>query len=269
MIETSLTIHAIDLARREPEGFRIQRARGSGDYLFIHSLSRTRLLTREGERIAVPGDCLLYSPEHPQLIEGEGERFCNDFFHADGPALVRAIRDFAFPTDTILRPAQSDLVTPSIAAMMVEHARREPYWEHAVVLRLRELLLALARASIHDDLSRATPDRARLQAAFRELRQRILGTLEEPWSVSRMAREVHLSRTRFTVIYGEFFGISPRRDLVERRIARARWLLARLDRTVAEVATLCGFTNPYHFSRMFRRRVGCSPSTYQRHGRRG
>lgn len=46
-------------------------------------------------------------------------------------------------------------------------------------------------------------------------------------------------------------------------MARARELLAASDLTVAAVATIVGYNDPFHFSRQFRRQNGCSPSEYR------
>jgi AraC-like DNA-binding protein len=59
-------------------------------------------------------------------------------------------------------------------------------------------------------------------------------------------------------------GRSPVETVRLARLDRALTLLARTNYSVAEVATLCGFENPFHFSRRFTAVYGQSPRTVRR-----
>jgi AraC-like DNA-binding protein len=47
------------------------------------------------------------------------------------------------------------------------------------------------------------------------------------------------------------------------RMDRAKRLLREEELTVAQVADAVGFSDPYHFSRVFRQHVGMPPSRYR------
>jgi transcriptional regulator GlxA family with amidase domain len=83
--------------------------------------------------------------------------------------------------------------------------------------------------------------------------------MSRPWTLPAMARIAGLSASRFTVLYRRCFGTSPLQDLIAARLGRARWLLATTRLEVGEVARQTGFHDPFHFSRLFRRRTGVSP----------
>ena len=51
--------------------------------------------------------------------------------------------------------------------------------------------------------------------------------------------------------------------ILNRRIWEARRLLRETDKTVGEIAGLCGFTNPGYFSTVFRKAEGASPREYR------
>jgi transcriptional regulator GlxA family with amidase domain len=63
-------------------------------------------------------------------------------------------------------------------------------------------------------------------------------------------------------LYREFFGGSPVEDLINARIKHAQWLLSATTLSVGQVAGECGFRSLYHFSRLFKKRVGSSPSDF-------
>lgn len=62
-------------------------------------------------------------------------------------------------------------------------------------------------------------------------------------------------------------GETPLAYIQRKRIDRALQLLGSRDISVLEVATQVGFVSPSHFARLFRQRVGVTPSEY-RNGRR-
>jgi transcriptional regulator GlxA family with amidase domain len=54
--------------------------------------------------------------------------------------------------------------------------------------------------------------------------------------------------------------------LVLQRVARAKSLLRRSDGSLADIAVACGFANQSHFTRVFSREVGLSPTQWRRQG---
>ena len=88
--------------------------------------------------------------------------------------------------------------------------------------------------------------------------------LSRRWRVADLAALCRLSPSRFAHVFRATMGTSPLRHLQERRLERARDLLQRTSLSVQEVMTLVGATDPSHFSRDFRNRVGVSPRDYRR-----
>jgi AraC-like DNA-binding protein len=58
------------------------------------------------------------------------------------------------------------------------------------------------------------------------------------------------------------FGESPARLLLRLKLKKAEELLRHEGRLVKEVSDVLGFTNPYHFSRVFRREYDRPPSAF-------
>ncbi|MBN8215817.1 MAG: AraC family transcriptional regulator [Spirochaetes bacterium] len=59
-------------------------------------------------------------------------------------------------------------------------------------------------------------------------------------------------------------GRTPMEFLIELRLNEGKSLLETTGVPVAEVARMIGFEDPYYFSRLFRRKVGLTPSAYRR-----
>ncbi|MEX0326582.1 MAG: helix-turn-helix domain-containing protein [Puniceicoccaceae bacterium] len=83
------------------------------------------------------------------------------------------------------------------------------------------------------------------------------------WSVARLAGSFGMSESSFAHTFREEAGQSPAAFV--RRI-RCRLARNRLEEghSVTEVAEQLGFSNPYHFSRVFRTENGFPPSTLRR-----
>jgi len=92
------------------------------------------------------------------------------------------------------------------------------------------------------------------------IRERLDGNI----LLSDLARECGLSVGHFTRAFRKTFGKSPYRWLLERRIDRAKGLLATSELPIADIAIQSGFSDQATFTRAFGRIVGDSPGRWRR-----
>jgi AraC-like DNA-binding protein len=83
---------------------------------------------------------------------------------------------------------------------------------------------------------------------------------EEPLSLRDMAAVACLSTNHFLRTFKQVFGRTPHQYVTERRLQRARELLASTELPVTEVCLSVGFESLGSFSRLFRRRFGTPPA---------
>ena len=81
-------------------------------------------------------------------------------------------------------------------------------------------------------------------------------------SVFELAKECNVSEVYLRKLFSSVYGVSPKEYILSLRIERAKQLLSLGDFTVTDVAYLCGYSDPCHFSREFKKRTGVSPSEY-------
>ena len=81
-------------------------------------------------------------------------------------------------------------------------------------------------------------------------------------SVSSLAALCGISEVYLRRLFTARFGISPKEYILRKRLDYACQLLSSGQFEVAEVAFLCGYAEPCHFSREFKRRTGVSPKDY-------
>jgi AraC-like DNA-binding protein len=82
--------------------------------------------------------------------------------------------------------------------------------------------------------------------------------------LARIARAASLSVAQLCRVFQREVGTSPMKHLARLRVARARDLLRKTTLNVSETAQAVGFSDPLHFSRVFRRQTGLPPSLVRR-----
>ncbi len=87
--------------------------------------------------------------------------------------------------------------------------------------------------------------------------------LEQPLELGSLAELAALSEYHFARMFRVSFGLPPHRYVLERRLARARDLLAYSAQSLQEVSLACGFASPSHFNRRFREAHGATPGQYR------
>jgi len=87
--------------------------------------------------------------------------------------------------------------------------------------------------------------------------------LREKITVADLAKQSHLSVSRFHRVFKNGTGRSPTDFITDRRIQTAQRLLATSTMSVKEIADAAGFVNPYYFSRVFKQHSGSAPSAYR------
>lgn len=87
--------------------------------------------------------------------------------------------------------------------------------------------------------------------------------LEGPVRVDGLAAAAKLSPGHFRRAFSISFGMSPYAFVMQQRIERARTLLLASEREMGDIAFACGLSDHAHFSRLFRRFVGTTPSQWR------
>jgi AraC-like DNA-binding protein len=84
-----------------------------------------------------------------------------------------------------------------------------------------------------------------------------------PPSVAHLARVAGMGPTAFRHAFTRATGHSPRDYIEHHRLARAKQLLLETHRPIHHIAQACGYIDPYHFSRVFKRVTHESPRQFR------
>ena len=102
------------------------------------------------------------------------------------------------------------------------------------------------------------------RAGIRVLAARMLQKPAARYDFEREAAELGLSYSRFRRIFSEELDCPPARYLTRARMRHAALELKRCEDSLAAVAHRIGMTDPYHFSRLFKRHMGVPPDNFRR-----
>ena len=226
-------------------------------YCCIHG----RLDIRLGEQV------FALEPEQSLLVKPGIEREVS--CHQRAPGYLVAIFTFAgFDLDSVAHRALSlpPALRDDLHALVQEI--RTPGGEETWVLNaalLTRLLIGVARgnrttpAATLSGLNHADHDAVATRAeAFMQEH------LHEPLLRAQIAAAVNLSEPHLARVFKSATGTTPMLRLTELRIARARALLRESALAVTAIAGEVGFSSFSHFSQVFKRLVGVSPSDYRR-----
>jgi AraC family transcriptional regulator len=87
--------------------------------------------------------------------------------------------------------------------------------------------------------------------------------LSEDISLGKIATELDISNYYLCKLFKQSLGLTPHAYLVQQRVERSIALLERRESRIIDIALACGFANPSHFARCFRRQMGISPKQFR------
>ena len=79
-----------------------------------------------------------------------------------------------------------------------------------------------------------------------------------------LAKLCGISVVYFRKLFLKHFSTTPRQFIIDVRLAKAKQMLSEGRLKISAVAQECGFSNPYHFSRLFKEKTGLIPTEYMK-----
>lgn len=253
------------------------------DYLFLFLEEGRYLLTVEGtEYELLPGDFALIQPGQLFTTKGIGRCLVPnahlDFFYSP-------LREQSFVTTPgqtnlasymeLLQPRLNDF--PSLQ-LPVKLAPRQPQQLKELLYRMighfkhndiQSMLLTQKLATellvlLITDYEESSSARFEDQQFAAKMKSFLVSHISSTVSVVDMARHAGYSESHFNVVFHRLFSVTPHQYLLGLRLDKASELLAGTDHKLDLIAEYCGFANASHFSKAFKKKLGCSPRAYRK-----
>jgi AraC-like DNA-binding protein len=183
-------------------------------------------------------------------------------------------------------PRLSEVFLAGLPPMLKVHVAKEPsgqWLEHSIRFSVNEMNgsnagsgLVLAKLSevlfvetLRRYINALPPERTGWLAGTRDpIIGKALALLHkdpaDPWTISSLAHQVGLSRTRLAERFRHFLRASPMAYLAQWRLKLAAAMLQSTKDNVAEIAASVGYSSEAAFNRAFKREFACPPAQFRR-----
>jgi AraC-like DNA-binding protein len=194
----------------------------------------------EGESLPFRRGTVLCVPPRMPYAEKSVHGFNSAFIAADG---------LTFDECRVIHVERNDESVVRLAQLVVRAFNTKP--------RVAELLFDALLLSIPRSAPSAHPQ-------IERLRELIHQSWSDPdFSIAAAMDEIPVSPAHLRRSFSRIMKMSPVQYLLRYRITQARRLLAVGGYSVKEISQMCGFSDPYYFSRAFRKLQDSTPSEWR------
>jgi len=225
----------------------------------IHRGSLT--LQLDGESIAVaPGQAILLTPNHREYFQFSREHETHHSWCTINPSSVPPKMRRLF--GSLRKPAPFDSHLASLLKLGMKTLSGYPANESledgfSLGIGLA-LLFGFAIAAQTGRMTQSPSDEALIR-----IEDFVSREYNKPLRLPDMAAAAGVSPQHLLKLFRERQWPTPTDYLYEKRLETAVDLLSHTGLSVGEIADRCGFTNPFHFSRKFRKAYGQSPRAWR------
>jgi len=257
---STINVLSVTHHKRESYDFHLLRENGQPAYHFVHFILPAIVRIDGVEHTTDNNACILYTPNHKQEYGSCNGDFLNDFitFQIDDPDFPAR---YGLPVNELFYINNGDEITRILE--QITWAVADKFDQHIQEIRDGVISLLETLSKLYID---GNPNLKRMH----ETKQRFIKLRDEMrekphmWTIETMAKHVWLTRSRFTVLYNEFFGTSPLADLMQIKTNYAKKLLVSTELSIAEISAMCGYKSVGYFIHLFNKNEGYTPLQYRK-----
>lgn len=234
--------------------FEVNRPHGYPVYLLLIVRTEAKFLIDEEWQDIDPGTIFLYKPGQKHRYCAKAQKYIDDWAHIKCDTFLLGEH---FPYGKPIQVNDPESYYALIYMLCQEYFGVKSNGK----IVIHHLLMALLqKIQGENELAKFPP----LYYDISKIRKRIYNHPEYQWSVSKIAKELNISKAYLQRIYQKFYGTTCMNDVIDSRIQSASELLLSTNKTLDEVSKLCGYNHTEHFVRQFKKKYGISPGKYRR-----
>lgn len=245
-------------------GSGIERPRGLDECIIIFCTKGRGWLEIDGKRISVgSGEVLIIPPNKPHAYHADGEDpWSIHWAHFSGTSAA-SYASMLPAHEHVMTVTASD--SKKIAEMFGECYRlaSSGFTERTLLLVSHILRHALGVLFFQIGTSLRGAPRVGAHDLTKSI-EFMRANVARPLTLGELSRHAGLSPARFSSLFRDQTGSSPVEHHIRLRMQSACHYLDTTALSVKEVAAELGYDDPYYFSRIFQKILGCSPLAYRR-----
>lgn len=218
-------------------------------------------LTVDGENLTlVKGDCFFIDCRRPHSYKSsDSEPWELMWIHFNGSTSQQYYDFFASNSKSIFRPPFFDKVVSDISKIIELHEKNEQNAE----LFTSKYIVDLLTISLTVNNSEQQYDSA-LKQKLAAVNSYIEDHFTEDISLEKLSSEFYISKYYLTREYKHIYGKTIFQHIITARINYGKKLLRFSDKSVEEIAHLCGFNDQSYFARQFKKSENLTCFSYRK-----
>ena len=171
------------------------------------------------------------------------------------------LRHLIFGKRTVFKTKFSD--SPQMYQLLIkaveEYEAEEPTSQLAIFGIMAQVFAYLLKFGTRDDNASPTKDVSHCYAIIEPALRIIRDEYATSFDVDKLASECKISKFHFCRLFKEAMGMSAIQYLNNYRLKIADTLLSNTDKSISEIAALCGFEDTSYFCKLYKRLYGKTP----------
>jgi AraC family transcriptional regulator len=161
----------------------------------------------------------------------------------------------------VFRDSEMEAICRRLYQKLSLNGRPQRLYVESQLMRLAVLLLD--RHSTASQAARIPPPGSLTRNQARRVLDYIESNLSHELTLRELAGIVDLSLHHFARLFKRTIGVAPYRYVLERRVERAKVMLRTANASLADISLSVGFDSQSHFTSVFGRMVGATPTEFQ------
>ena len=243
------------------KGAECSRPLGRTDYHILYITEGTCFVP-EGDSLtaATAGSVVIFPPGVPHDYRfPQGVRSTSYFIHFSGQCCEGLFGFLREKQRRVFRIGVSASLEELLTRLVSENKLKLPQSDYSSLGYLLAAISIISRKIIFTK-SDCSATAQKITEACRYMHT----ALRDDIPIGEYAKMCNLSESRFSHLFKDIMGKSPKAYILGIRISMAKELLENSELNVSEIADSVGIPNQYYFSRLFKKYTGAAPSEYRR-----
>jgi len=232
----------------------VDRPRGTGDYLFMLFYESVDIRVDSAVHRVPPTHLMIWEPPDGHYYGTTREPWRHSWIHCDGTWIRDQLRENRIPVRTPIAFPDPTVFEKHVLELHMELTGYSRPDSTIARNEFQNCLRQIAR------IARTGEAAHPLSSRMVQLRHFLDTHYDSKITLAGLARRSNISVPHLSCEFKKQFGVSPIRYVISLRMGRAAYLLHDRNRSITEIAEAVGYEDLFHFSRLFKKHHGVSPS---------
>lgn len=243
-------------------GFDVSLKRQRKDYYLIYIINGKGYYKFHDRYVSVQaGNIIIYRPEEMQdYFYSKDDKTELYWIHFTGSEVSNLLSRLGFSGSNIFKAGIDSMCINIFENIIQEIQIKKPSYHELSIGYLQEMLSLFSRKNIFIEKGEGAFKSKAIEKVIRCMNTEY----QQEHSISYYAKEANLSMYYFIRSFKSVTKTSPAKYLEKIRISKAKELLTDTALSVSEISNFVGYTDPFYFSKVFKRVTSYTPSHYRK-----